>query len=170
MSIGGIGSATGSVGGFDFPKMASKMASQMMKEADSNGDGSLDKKEFVSGLTAKGISAEEAGKEFDRLDNKHAGKISKSDVESAIKSGGPKGGRPAGAPPAGGPPPGGAGGTSVAAGESSKTYEKGDTNKDGTVSAAEQLIYELAHPAQALSKTKGAARPEMIGNNVDVNA
>ena len=168
MSVGGVGGVTGSAGGFDISQMASKMASRMMKDFDSNGDGSLDKKEFVSGLTAKGLSAEDAGKQFDRVDSKHAGKVGQSDIESAIKSGGPKGGRPGGVPPAGGPPPGGAGPTGGAASGTSKTYEKSDTNKDGTVSAAEQLIYDLAHPAQAQSNAKNATRLEMIGNNIDV--
>jgi hypothetical protein len=71
-----------------------------------------------------------------------------------------RGGRPAGAggpppggggPPPGGAPPGGAGGASGggAAGSSSSASEDSDpadTNGDGNVSAAEELIYELSHP------------------------
>ncbi len=40
---------------------------------------------------------------------------------------------------------------------SSKTYDKMDANKDGTVSAQEELVYELAHPAVTDAKSATAA-------------
>jgi len=52
-------------------------------------------------------------------------------------------GRPSGPPPGGAPPSGGAGKTSSTEGSSSsnKTYDKMDANKDGKVSAQEELDY-----------------------------
>jgi len=52
-------------------------------------------------------------------------------------------GRPSGPPPGGAPPSGGAGKTSSTEGGSSsnKTYDKMDANKDGKVSAQEELDY-----------------------------
>ena len=86
-----------------------------------------------------------------------------SDVSSASSASGTSGakGAPSGGPPAGGPPPGGkppggappAGGGGGAAGGSSKTKaaasDPADTNGDGTVSAAEQAIYDLTHTGAA---------------------
>ena len=162
MSVSGIGSA----GGFDLAKMASNIASNMMKKLDTNGDGSIDKTEFVTGLTAKGVSATDAGKQFDSLDTKKTGKISQTDIESAIKAG--KGGPPPGGAPAGGHGAGGAGQSSGAASTSSaKTYDKKDTNKDGTVSSVEELAYDLAHPAQGTADTTKSAPSQNVGNNVN---
>jgi hypothetical protein len=54
-----------------------------------------------------------------------------------------------------GPPAGRGGGTSRPSGSgnasqsSSQTYDKRDTNKDGVVSALEQLEYDLKHPLEA---------------------
>jgi len=165
MSINGIVSG----GGFDISKVASDIATKVIKKVDTNGDGSIDKKEFVAGMTAKGMSADEAGKRFDSIDSKHTGKITKADIESAIKTsfsagGPPSGGRPAGAHARGGTRQTAA---SLTAG-GSKTYDKKDTNKDGTVSAAEELAYGLAHPAA--TEDTGKAAPQDIGSNVNVTA
>jgi Ca2+-binding EF-hand superfamily protein len=162
MSVSGIGRS----GGFD----ASKMASKIVKELDKNGDGSLDKAEFTKGMAAKGISEVEAAKKFDSIDTKKTGKISQSDIETDIKSnvkqgGGASGGRP----PSGGKPGG-------ASESSSTSYDVKDTNKDGTVSAAEELVYEIKHATQSTSKTtesnssdssSNSARPK-IGSVIDV--
>lgn len=52
---------------------------------------------------------------------------------------------------AGGPPAGGAGKPSATAGSASSSestsYNKKDTNKDGVVSALEELTYDMKHPA-----------------------
>lgn len=36
---------------------------------------------------------------------------------------------------------------SASASSSAKTYDKKDTNQDGTVSAYEELVYDMKHPA-----------------------
>ena len=170
MSINGIGSASG----FDLSKMASNIASGMVKNLDTDKDGSIDKKEFVAGLTAKGISADEAGEQFDSIDTKKTGKISQADIESAIKANGGRGGPPPGGPPPGGGPEGGSGpGGAVKAGgesttSSSKSYDAKDLNKDGTVTADEELIYDLKHPA--IASTDSGATTQKLGNNVNTTA
>ena len=77
MSISSIGAASSLAPS----QMVSKMANKMMKELDSNSDGSIDKKEFVAGLKNEGISATGAEKIFDSIDTKGTGKISQTDIE-----------------------------------------------------------------------------------------
>ena len=145
--------------------MAAQIASKMMSEFDTNKDGVISKQEFVTALQAKGISADDAGKQFDAIDKKHAGTISKADIESALKSGALK------------PPPRGqtaAHGNAVAesksaggSGTSQADYDPADTNRDGTVSAAEALIYSFSHSSDGTS-TSTASTP--LGSNLDRTA
>ena len=173
MSINGIGSA----GGFDVSKMASTIASKVVKDLDTNGDATVDKKEFVAGLAANGVSATDAGKQFDSLDTKKTGKITQADIESAIKNSTGKNGPPPGSK--GGPPPGGdsasghpQGGAGPAGGasktSSAKTYDKMDSNQDGTVTTVEELTYELKHLNVSASGNKTPT--QKLGNNVNVTA
>jgi hypothetical protein len=146
----------------------------MMKDLDSNQDGSIDKKEFVTGLTSKGVSAEDAAKQFDAIDTQKTGSISKADISTAIQSGAlkpPARGRPAGGgdgdgdrgggKPGGPGGPGGAGGAGGAA--ATKTYDPADTNQDGKVSEAEALVYSQKLAQQAVQTTD----PSKLGQNVD---
>lgn len=167
MSVSATGS--GNVQGFDPGKMASRMASKMMGDLDPNNTGSVSKDNFVSSLTAKGLSSADATKMYDSIDTKKTGSITKSDIESAIKSGSLK--PPAAAPPggagkahgAGGAKSGGAEGAGEAgASTSSKTYEAADTNKDGTVSSEEALIYASKSESSASTSATSA-----LGKNVD---
>jgi hypothetical protein len=153
MSIGAIGSS----GGFD----VSKMASKIVKNLDKNGDGSVDKSEFTSGLVSKGMSAEDAAKKFDSIDSKKTGKISQSDIEADLKTNAKKTGGHSAPPPAGGG--GKAGGASQ--GSDSKTYNVKDTNKDGTVSAIEELIYEIKNASKEVAKTNDATDKESTSNS-----
>jgi len=162
MSISISGSqGAASFGNFDPSKMASKVASKMMSDLDSGKDGNISKDEFVSGMSSKGMSSTDAGKMYDSIDTKKNGTITKTDIESAVKSGTLK-------PPSGGsrPPssggPGGPGGKGGASGSSasSKSYEAADTNKDGTVSEQEALIYSLKHPSETSDSSQ-------LGQNVD---
>ena len=164
MSISSVGS--GRSEGFDPSKMASMMASKMMSDLDPNNTGKVTKDQFISGLTAKGVSSVDAAKIYDSIDTKKTGSIGKSDIETAIKngnlkppSGGPQGG-PRGADGSG--KSGGAGGAS----NSSQTYAAADTNKDGVVSAQEAAIYAISHPTA--STTEGTKTdPSKLGQNVD---
>jgi hypothetical protein len=66
-----------------------------------------------------------------------------------------------------GPPPGGAKGASGASGSPNKVYDKMDANKDGTVSYAEKIAYELKHP----EATKAAStKPEETQVHLDTTA
>jgi Ca2+-binding EF-hand superfamily protein len=148
MSISSIGAASSLAPS----QMVSKMANKMMKELDTNSDGSIDKKEFVAGLKNEGISATDAEKMFNFIDTKGTGKISQADIESSMKK---MGGTPpsgsGGKPPSGaqGAPSGGAHESTGSKGSSqtssTKAYDKKDTNEDGTVSTQEELAYDLTH-------------------------
>ncbi len=164
MSINGIGSS----GSFD----ASKMASQIVKKLDANGDGSVDKSEFIKGMATKGISADEASKKFDSIDTNKTGKITQSDIESDIKSTVKKGSGSAGGHPSG--TAGKSGGASQSS--SSTSYDVKDTNKDGTVSAVEELVYDMKHASSSTSKTSDTSTnqsekssgQQKVGSIIDV--
>lgn len=162
MSVSGIGRSSG----FD----ASKMASKIVKDLDKNGDGTVDKAEFTKGMTVNGMSDDEAAKKFDSIDTKKTGKITQSDIETDIKSNVKQGRHTHG----GGPPSGvKSGGASEG---SSTSYDVKDTNKDGTVSAMEELVYEIKHVTQSTSKatetnsldsSRNSAK-QKIGSVIDV--
>jgi hypothetical protein len=84
------------------------------------------------------------------------------------QAGGPGGVRPAGGP-RGGAPHGGAKESSGTKGSSSsnKVYDKKDTNKDGTVSAMEEIVYDLVHPDEA-KQASAPGKTATDGNSVDV--
>ena len=161
-AISGI-SASASAPAFDPAKGAARLANKVFGEMDADKDGKVKKEEFVSGLESKGVSAEDAAKQFDAIDKQKTGAITKSDLETAIKSGDfapPKpteGGAPAAQ--AGGKPQG-AGGAGAAS-SATKTYEAADTNEDGTVSQQEQLVYSISHPSES------ASDPGKIGGNIN---
>lgn len=172
MSISSVGGS----GGFD----VSKFASQVMKKTDTNQDGSVDKAEFTKTLTGMGVSEEDAAKKFDSIDKGKTGKISQSDIEADMKANAKKG-PPPGAQAGGGRSAGGSGAEKsgeASSSSTSKTYEAADTNKDGTVSAAEELIYSLKNIMAEKNKTTDSTSAneqsqtntssQKIGSNVDV--
>ena len=93
-----------------------------------------------------------------------------ADIKKTISQGPPAGMR-GGGPPSGGAPAGGAGKSSGAGSSSSsnKTYDKKDTNKDGTVSAMEELAYDLKHPGDA-ANTSTTATTNSNGGSIDTTA
>jgi hypothetical protein len=151
------------------------MASKMMKELDPNNTGKVTRDQFVTGLTAKGVSTADATKMYDSIDTKKTGSIAKSDIEAAIKNGNlaPPSGAPQGGPRGAGGlgkagksgGPSGAGGPG-GAGNSSQTYAAADTNKDGVVSVQEAAIYALSHPSAVATKST-KTDPSNLGQNVD---
>ncbi|MES2150873.1 MAG: EF-hand domain-containing protein [Pseudomonadota bacterium] len=149
---------------------AADFAATIVKKFDTNGDGGVDKNEFIAGLAAKGVSAEEAGKRFDKIDINHVGKITQSDIETAIKANAPKGAPQAGKHEGGHHEGGKAGGAAPAGGTQTKTYDPRDTNQDGTVSAQEQLLYQLSQTANSASVTSTAPDSASVGTNIDVKA
>jgi Ca2+-binding EF-hand superfamily protein len=167
-AISGTSSSTQATA-FDPAKGAARFASKVFGDLDIDKDGKVNKDEFVSGLESKGVSADDATKQFDAIDTQKTGSITQSDLETAIKSGTFAPPRPAGGAGGsggahgGGKSPEGAGGAGGAgsASSSTKTYEAADTNQDGTVSEQEQLVYDVSHPSD---KASDASK---IGNNVD---
>ena len=107
---------------------AAPSADDMFAKADADGDGSLS----IENLSAM---------------------MSQHETHATAR-GGHAGGPPPGGPPPGGahggsaPPSGGAagGGASASSSSSSGSADPADTDHDGTVSAAEKLIYQLSHP------------------------
>ncbi|MDR3390652.1 MAG: hypothetical protein P4L77_02870 [Sulfuriferula sp.] len=69
---------------------------------------------------------------------------------------------------------------SASTASTTKTYDKMDTNKDGTVTTAEEQSYKLKHPAattadKSPATDKGAAantnaETQKLGSNIDVTA
>jgi hypothetical protein len=104
-------------------------ADDLFAKADQDGDGSLS----VTDLSA--MMAE------------HETRAAARGGAPAGAGGPPPGGPPPGGPPPGGAPPGGATGKGASSStEQTEDTDPADTNDDGTVSAAEKLIYELLHP------------------------
>jgi hypothetical protein len=82
-----------------------------------------------------------------------------AEVKSAMAQRSPSGGgQPGGPGGPGGPPPDGASQSSGAgnSSSSSKTYDKKDLNKDGTVTAVEELLYGIEHPDNTTSASSAA--------------
>jgi hypothetical protein len=163
-AINGISSGTQATS-FDPAKGAARFASKVFGDMDTDKDGKVNKDEFVSGLEAKGVSTDDATKQFEAIDTQKSGSITQSDLETAIKNGDFKPPRPAsgtgGAEGAqGGKPPAGAAGGAGGASSSTKTYEAADSNEDGSVSAQEQLVYSISHPSETSDASK-------IGSNID---
>src|SRR6186713_679015 len=103
-AISGISSGSTPSSTFDPAKGAARFAAKVFGDLDADKDGKVNKDEFVSGLESKGVSADDATKQFDAIDTQKSGSITQSDLETAIKSGTfspPK-------PPAGTGGPGGA--------------------------------------------------------------
>ncbi|HEX5341327.1 MAG TPA: EF-hand domain-containing protein [Duganella sp.] len=169
-AISSISSSSTSAATFDPSKGAARFASKVFSDMDADTDGKVSKDEFVKGLESKGVSSEDATKQFEAIDKQGTGSITQDDLESAIKSGDFKPPRPqggAGGPQGGGAPQGGGGGASGVSGSSStKTYEAADKNEDGTVTQQEQLVYDMAQAAKSAANTSASS----LGNNVDALA
>lgn len=164
-AISGVSGGAGAIS-FDPAKGAARIANKVFGEMDADKDGKVKKEEFVSGLESKGVSADDAAKQFDAIDKQKTGSITKTDLETAIKSGdfAPPKPTEGGAPAAqgGGKPQGaGGGGGASAASSTTKTYEAADTNEDGTVSQQEELVYSISHPSES------ASDPSKIGANIN---
>jgi len=77
--------ATKTPRGGDNVRMAARTAARMVEELDANQDGQVDKREFVAAMTAKGMSEQDAIKQFDSIDTQKTSRISKADIELAIR-------------------------------------------------------------------------------------
>lgn len=102
---------------------------------------------------------ESLGEALDSGDLKSA-KDAFDKIESALPQRPPVGGR-------GGPPAGGAGGNGTSGvgknSQSDKTYDEKDINKDGTVSAQEEFLYDISHSQQS----QKCQRTSVASNSTD---
>ncbi len=137
-------------------------ADKLFAAADKNGDQSLSVDELSSMLA----EAETHARAAQGNGNAQGG----SGGPGAM--GGPPGGAP---PPAMGGAPGGMGGAAASksgsssedsdgTSSSSSSTDPADTNKDGVVSAAEKLIYDLTHPSSSSSSSSTVGSPETSAN------
>jgi hypothetical protein len=173
MSMSISATASGLGAGFDPSRMASMVATRMMKDLDPGNTGQVTKDQFVSTLTAKGVSDADATKLYDTIDTKKSGSIGKADIEAALKNGslappapGMQGGPAGTGTPGGKGGPGGAG-HSEGASSSSSTKAAADTNGDGVVSTQEALVYAMKQLA-ASAPDGTNTDPSKLGRNVDV--
>lgn len=101
-----------------------------------------------------------------------AAKTAFADVKQALTqrpAGGAGGGQRPGGPPPGGGHGGGKAEAASGSSSSSKTYDKMDLNKDGTVSEAEKLQYAQAHPDDS-QKAQTAQQKAATGTTIDIFA
>jgi Ca2+-binding EF-hand superfamily protein len=110
---------------------------QAFSQMDSDGDGSISKSELETVVKSAGGTADEADTVYSAIGGTDTAGISQSQFGDALKAGGP----PPGGPPPGSPPdgtgPGKARSANDGSGSSTAVFNALDTNKDGTVSAAE---------------------------------
>lgn len=167
----------------------SQMQARMFAKVDTDGSGGVDQAELktmLSDISQKtGVTiAGDAAETFSKMDSNADGSLSSEELDQGMQSlmppppstmdfaqmrgadggdngtGGPDG--PGGPPPTGGP--GASGGAGKSESASAKTYDKLDTNQDGTVSELERLVGAMKDVATAnKSDTKDSA-----ANLVDV--
>ena len=143
---------------------AKKAFAQLQKDAPSQGGKKNPLSDTIDSL----------GKALDSGDLKGA-QDAYGKIKEAMSQKQPTGGQGGGA--------GGAGGASGASGagggsSSNKTYDVKDTNKDGTVSAMEELVYDLAHSqqakngqlTQATQATSNSTANGVAGETIDIQA
>ena len=131
---------------------AKKAFAQLQKDAPSQGGGKNPLSDTIDSL----------GKALDSGDLKGA-QDAYGKIKEAMSQKPPTGGQAGGA--------GGARGASGASGagggsSSNKTYDVKDTNKDGTVSAMEEFVYDLAHSQQAKKGQSTQATSNSTANGV----
>ena len=169
-SISGMSNQTGQMNAATMRKMQD----DMFNKIDSNGDGGIDKAEFsdlakkLSEVTGKSLKADDA---FSKYDKNGDGTLSKDELGTFMKDNAPA--PPKGMGGKGGPPSGGANKSGAPAGGaqsgSSKSYDKKDTNKDGIVSALEELAYDLKNPGEKMVEqaTKSYSASMQSGSKSD---
>jgi hypothetical protein len=172
MSVGSISGNT-----FNPQAMASKMAANIIKEADKDGNGTLSKAELTAFKASKGGQGPNVDEVFSTYNKSGDGELTQSELQSSIETEGAKMQGQGGGPVGGPPPTQMATGTSPSA--SSSSGNKGgtdplDTNKDGRVSEAELQAYYQLHPdlnKLAAKKAAEAAATSAAGHrSVDISA
>ncbi|MDP3653598.1 MAG: EF-hand domain-containing protein [Rhodoferax sp.] len=172
----------------------SQMQAKMFAKVDTDGSGGVDQAELktmLSDISQKtGVSLDgDTAEAFSTMDSNADGSLSSEELGQGMQSlmppppstldfaqmrsgggtdngtGSPDG--PSGPPPAGGP--GGSGGAGTSESASSQTYDKLDTNQDGTVSELERLV-DVAKLAQQMYTQIAASLTEQSSNTLSVSA
>ena len=132
---------------------AKDLLAQMKKNAPAQGGGDNPMSQKMDALSKAVESGDVKGAQQDYADIKKTMAQAPGAGGGMAGSRGAAGGgqRPGGTPPAGGQKPSGASGStaSSSSASSNKTYDAKDTNKDGKVSAMEEIEYDLTHPKQS---------------------
>ncbi len=145
------------------PQRPTQSPQDAFKAMDSQSKGYVTEAEFEKSAPPPRISSEgarlsaqtqpSADEAFAQLDTNRDGQLTSAEFEAGAPTGATPGqsGPRAAAGPGGGPPPGpaGAGGGPP---RSSTRYEPADTNKDGTVSAAEQQAFDRKNVSSATTQ------------------
>jgi len=162
MAVSGIGSTS-----FDPQAMASQMAARVMKEADTDGNGTLSKSELQAFKDSKGGRGPDVDQVFATYAKSGSGELTQSELQSSIAAEGAKMKGKGGPPPAGGGEPHAGGGAKAASTSSSSSTtastDPRDLNKDGTVTEAEILAYTIAHPELQKQTSTGASAWKQAG-------
>lgn len=163
MAVGSIGSTP-----FDPQAMASQMAVRIMKEADTDGNGTLSKAELQAFKDSKGGRGPDVDQVFATYAKSSSGELTQSELQSSIEAEGAKMKAKGGTPPAGGgaaPADGSAKADSTSSSSSSTTStDRRDLNKDGTVTEAEILAYAISHPELQKQTSAGVAAWNQVGS------
>lgn len=131
----------------------SKVVDKLFEKADTNQDGKITKDELTKSVETDSASAGGSDRKisvdevFQMLDAGGKGYITKQDAAEGLDKLAQKATEAAEKPAGGGG--GGRAGGGTAASASATEYDPRDTNQDGTVSAQEQMAYELKQYTQA---------------------
>jgi Ca2+-binding EF-hand superfamily protein len=164
-AISSLSSSTGATT-FDPAKGAARFASKVFSDMDTDTDGKVSKDEFVKGLESKGVSTEDATKQYEAIDKEGTDRsprttwnrpsraaISNRRVHKAAQAARKVAAQRGGA------------GQRVSGSSSTKTYEAADKNEDGTVTQQEQLVYDMAQATKTAAASTTSA--SSLGNNVN---
>lgn len=145
-------STTPPVGTPDISQLATRIANGFMTNFDTNQDGSINKDEFIRGMTSKGISAEKAAAQFMAVDIKGKGVVTKQDIQTAVKNGafagGTRGGR------------GGGGGSAMRVQSPAKPTGPSDVDAGALTSASAADSPQMAVAEAEVGKAKAASESE----------
>ena len=165
MSTSGIGGIGGS--GFNPQAMASKMADRIMKDADSDGSGTLNKAELTAFKAKMGGQGPDVDEVFASYNTSGDGELTQGELKSAFEAEGAKmaaqGGMPGGGSPL----------ASVSGSSSNQrvSSDPKDLNQDGQVTSFEILLYSLKHSDQSLtSETARTIGSSGAPGSVDLKA
>ncbi|MGJ5819235.1 hypothetical protein [Paludibaculum fermentans] len=167
--LSSIGSASSVYDSLSSEQTRSKMVDQMFEKVDANRDGKITKNELASSIESDSSTTASSNRKisvdevFQILDSGGKGYITKQDAADGLEQMAKKVAEvsdqkaEAGAPSGGGGRAGGAGGTESTS--SGTVYDPRDTNKDGKVSAQEEISYvvkQYSTPAVAGSSAEQA--------------